>query len=415
MHAMSKMFSGVHVKKMWLVALPFLFGACLKIGDEDVDQRDAGANESVDAGRLDAGLPVSDAGKNDSGAGIVPPVTIDGGPSPSDAGIADVVLVDANLGDAGPADASATDSGFSPNPPLDAGGVVSPPPPLGQIDIDACIGETGVDEKCVLVTNASACVNEKCSKLVVVFSGGDMGCIDREGYQTVLAGYASHGYAAVCINYFETETGSAQKPYVDEASRIDLALRHATAGAWAQAYWTGENLLLEGISHGATAPVTLMARTALELQSHWQGTNLSAGCFFDGIYDPIATSELLLTGGLGCGLLYNRLLKRYCGPAATASNCDLASEEKVQEDTITNVLPLRFGLEHFKMFECGSALSPCFADLTPAEPIEVLCTRLDASPSRSCDYVSLPTDSHLTCHATHYDSCRTWFEDLLSQ
>ena len=414
MNSNSTMLSGVHATKLWLMAFPFLFGACLTVGDDDVDRPDAAANDSVDAGRTDAGAPVSDAGKNEPGADVAPPVEIDAGQSPGDAGIADVDSMDAHIPEAGSADASATDSGLFPNPSLDAGSPV-PPPPLGQIEIDECIGETGVDEKCILVTNAAACVEEKCSKLVVVFSGGEMGCVDGPGYPGVLAGYASHGYAAVCINYFETETGSAQKPYVDEASRIDLALRHATRGAWAEAYWTGENLLLEGISHGATAPVILMARTALELQPHWQGSNFSAGCFFDGIYDPIATTELLSTGGVGCGLLYNRLLKRYCGPNANASNCDLASQEKVQEDTITNVLPLRFGMAHFKMFECGSALNPCFADLTPAEPIEALCNRLDASPTRSCEYVSLPTDSHLTCHADHYDSCRVWFENLLSQ
>ena len=56
------------------------------------------------------------------------------------------------------------------------------------------------------------------------------------------------------INYFDTAEGSGTAPYVDEAARIDLAVREATTGPWARAYWTGDDLLLEGISHGATAP-----------------------------------------------------------------------------------------------------------------------------------------------------------------
>ncbi len=280
------------------------------------------------------------------------------------------------------------------------------------------MGETGVAEACTLVTNASACTGEKCSKLVVVFSGGDMGCAKGQGYATVLEGYAARGYAAVCINYFDTSEGSGAKPYIDEAARIDLAVREATTGDWARAYWTGEDLLLEGISHGATAPVVLMARTELDEAPHWHGSRVTAGCFFDGIYDVLAMAELLATGAAGgtpCQMPvpYARLLERYCGPGATADTCDLASHPKVQDDTITNVSPDEFALTHFLLFECGSALSPCFGDIVPGEPIESLCAALDASPAHACSFGALPTDSHLQCHAKEYDACRVWFEDLL--
>lgn len=299
------------------------------------------------------------------------------------------------------------------------GGDVGPKPPaVGTFTQDECLGETGVDETCTLVADASACTAEKCSKLVVVFSGGDMGCVSGKGYKDVLAGYASRGYAAVCINYFETSEGSGAKPYVDEASRIDLSLREATTGAWAQAYWTGEDLLLEGISHGATAPVIAMARTTLDDAPHWRGSHFTAGCFFDGVYDTLATESLLATGALGmkpCTLpvSYQRLLERYCGPGATASTCDLASSAKAKEDSITEVSPDAFALHDFKMVECGSALPACTGDIIPGAPVESLCANLDASPTHTCAFGSLPTDSHLTCHANEYDSCRVWFESLL--
>jgi hypothetical protein len=298
------------------------------------------------------------------------------------------------------------------------GGGEPAPPATGTIAIDACLGTTGVEERCTLVTDASACAAGPCDKLVVVFSGGEMGCVSGAGYTTVLEGYASRGYAAVCINYFDTPEGSAAAPYVDEAERIDLAVREATTGAWARAYWTGRDLLLEGISHGATAPVILMARTTLDEQAHWKGSHFTAGCFFDGSYDQAATAELLRTGAPGGGpctspVSYSRWLERYCGEGATTASCDLMTNAKAQEDTITAGLADAFAIDDFAMFECGSARPVCSGDICPAAPIEQLCKDLEASGSHTCSFVSLPNDSHLTCHRDEYDRCRQWFESIL--
>lgn len=297
-------------------------------------------------------------------------------------------------------------------------GPLEVPDPSGQITLDACLGLTGVQERCTLVTNGSACTASRCSRLVVVFSGGEQGCASGAGYRSVLAGYAAHGYAAVCINYFDTWTGAGTAPFVDQAGRIDVAVREATTGPWAQHYWTGEHLLLEGISHGAMAPVILMARTTIDDQAHWHGSRFTAGCFFDGSYDQLATAELLRTGALGgtpctSPVPYLRVLERYCGPGATDATCDLTTNAKAQVDTITSVPPVTFAIQDFKMFECGSALPACTGDIIPGAPVQALCSRLDASPTHTCSFTSLPTDGHLTCHANNYDQCRTWFEGLL--
>jgi hypothetical protein len=289
---------------------------------------------------------------------------------------------------------------------------------VGEIVLDACRGHSGVDENCTLVTDASACTTTRCPKLVVVFSGGDMGCVTGAGYDDVLAGYAGHGYAAVCINYFETATGSGTVPYLDEATRIDLAVREATRGVWAQTYWTGEDLLWEGVSHGATAPVILMARTTLDEQDHWHGRHFTAGCFFDGSYDQAATAELLRTGAVGgrpCTqpVPHTRGLERYCGPGATDVTCDLTTVPAAGQDTITTVDPASFAVADFQLFECGSALRACVGDIIPGPPIEALCTQIDGSPLHTCQFVTLPDDGHLTCHRDHFDSCRTWFESIL--
>ena len=291
------------------------------------------------------------------------------------------------------------------------------PAATGQIQMDSCIGLSGVNERCTLVTNASACTTAKCRKLVVIFSGGEMGCISGSGYQNALTAYASQGYAAVCINYFDTPTGSGEVPYVDEASRIDTAVKEATTGAWADAYWTGEHLLLQGISHGATAPVILMARTTLSAQAHWHGSAYTGGCFFDGSYNQLATANLLKTGALGGGpcttpVSHSRGLERYCGPGATTANCPLASNAKALEDTITNI-PINFPIHDFKMFECGSAGPVCTKDIIPGVPVQDLCATINSTQGYSCDFISLPNDGHLTCHANEFNQCRTWFESKI--
>lgn len=96
-----------------------------------------------------------------------------------------------SMGDAGGSDAGFIDAGAGE---VGAGDVVGSdvgavrPPASGQVVIDACLGQTGIAERCTLVTNASACTGARCSKPVVVFSGGEMGCVTGAGYHSVLAG-----------------------------------------------------------------------------------------------------------------------------------------------------------------------------------------------------------------------------------
>ena len=135
-----------------------------------------------DAGGGDVGFV--DAGASDVGGGDT------GG---SDARVLDARVLDARVLDVGGSDVGASDVGGSDVGAIDVGGsdvgaidvgggdVVGSdvgavrPPASGQVVIDACLGQTGIAERCTLVTNASACTGARCSKLVVVFSGGEMG------------------------------------------------------------------------------------------------------------------------------------------------------------------------------------------------------------------------------------------------
>jgi hypothetical protein len=346
-------------------------------------------------------------------------------PTPDAAADTTRVSLDTELMDVMPADVSFVDAirmdASSTTDLVSADVMVTPDgarePAVTTQVLASCRGVSGVNETCTLIKNASACTTTRCSKLVVVFAGGEQGCNPTTGgYAAVISSYAARGWASICINYFETSDGSAMVPYAAEAPRLDMAMREATTGTWARQYWTGEDLLIEGISHGATAPITLMARTTLDNAPHWRGTRKSGVCMFDGVYDTQAIGSFLRTGrsGMPClfPLSYTRLLSRYCGAGATEATCNLATLPSALEDTVTGVAPSEFALRDFKLFECGSALPACSDDITPRAPIEMMCSRLNAPPGSRCSFEALPNLSHLNCHAMEYDRCRTWFDSL---
>ena len=281
--------------------------------------------------------------------------------------------------------------------------------------VNECRGLAGVNETCVVVLNATACATAKCSHLVVIFSGGEMGCDSGTGYANVVANFTANGWASACLNYFETSTGSGAVPYHKEKDRLDVAIAAATASAWAAAYWTGEYLLLQGISHGASSPLVVMARYGADKQTFWKGSRGTAGCFFDGTVNQSASAELLGTGAVGgrpCTIpvAYSRWLERYCGSPVPAG-CDLATNPDAVMDLIENAPPSNFSISTWRLYECGSLLPPCSGDIIPRAPYQKLCARLTTG-NRSCEFKSLPFASHLTCHRDYGFECRGWFENL---
>jgi hypothetical protein len=287
------------------------------------------------------------------------------------------------------------------------------PPPLQTVTLHACAGMSGVNETCTIVFNATACTTAKCSRLLVLFSGGEMGCVTGAGYSAVMANYSAHGWAAACINYFETSSGSGAVPYYMERDRLDASVAAVTAGQWATAYWTGEDLLLEGISHGASSPLIVMARFGVDAQPHWQGTRATGGCFFDGTVNQSASADLLKTGARGgrpCTfpVSYERMLERYC--PANPSGCNLDTNENALLDLVADAPAANFSLKKWRMAECGSEMAPCTGDIIPMAPFQQLCAGIQKGPSHTCDWFRLPLDGHLTCHAHHAFECRMWFE-----
>ena len=296
-----------------------------------------------------------------------------------------------------------------------AAAAVRVPAPVQVATVSACFGLTGVNESCSVVLDASACTTSPCARLVVIFSGGEMGCVNGTGYASVLANYSRSGWAAACVDYFESSTGSGAAPYYQERSRLDAAVAATTNGSWAEAYWTREYLLLQGISHGASSPLIVISRFGADRQAFWRGTRGTAGCFFDGSVNQSASAELLATGGAGgqpCSfpVPYSRWLERYCGTPPPV-DCDLATNADAVLDLVENAPASNFSIPAWRLYECGSLLSPCLGDIIPRGPFERLCARLN-NGGRACEFRRLPYDSHLTCHRDHGYECRGWAEAL---
>ena len=211
---------------------------------------------------------------------------------------------------------------------LASGHAVISADPVQTVTLHGCLGMSGVNETCTVVLNGSGCSADfKCSHLVLIFPGGEVGCTIGQGYALVMANYSAHGWAVACANYFETSDGSGAVPYYLEVPRLDAVVKAATASNWSAAFWTGEYLQLQGISHGASSPLIVMSRYGLDKQPHWRGSLGTAGCFFDGTVNQSATAELLARGRNGNPCLfpvpYLRMLRRYC-PNSIAT-CDLAT------------------------------------------------------------------------------------------
>jgi hypothetical protein len=269
--------------------------------------------------------------------------------------------------------------------------------------------------------DAARCAGKACRKLAIFFAGGEQRC---DLYGGILDPLRDDGYVAVCAQIFEDATLTGDFPYHQEAARVDAVIRAIVADPGVTAAWSGEHLLLSGVSHGATAPVLAMARTKLDETPAWKGTRYTAACFFDGIYDVGALDDFVGTGDggqpcpmLGSVLSHSRAVGRYYAQPPIQHRCDNAKcfcapghSADMDADTVTTLPASVFAVADWKLIECGSALDACTKDVIPAAPIQTLCQNIDTDPSHTCVYESMPNDSHSQCAGVGIARCRDWFD-----
>jgi hypothetical protein len=141
------------------------------------------------------------------------------------------------------------------------------PPSTLRRTLDGC--RDAVDEPCFWLGRfdpAHCSGPAPCDKLVILFSGGDMGCDNTlsDAYNRIIDAYIGDAVIFVCGGLFLTNGAAGALPYNEEADRVNLLMQSITADPQIQQVWTGRDLLISGASHGATAPVIAMARTAFD-------------------------------------------------------------------------------------------------------------------------------------------------------
>jgi hypothetical protein len=123
-----------------------------------------------------------------------------------------------------------------------------------------------------------------------------------------------------------------------------------------KAAWDGSSLLVTGVSHGATIPVTTVARTAFDDAAAWHGSAHTGVCLFDGIYYLAVLDEFLGTGNAGAPcrvpLSHGRMIGRYYTSEPmvhSCSNnkcaCDPDHAPTMDNDTIDSVAAAEFSIK----------------------------------------------------------------------
>jgi hypothetical protein len=272
----------------------------------------------------------------------------------------------------------------------------------------------------------TTCANRGCKRLVIYFSGGQESCPDPGRGNSYLAYYRERGYVAVCAMAFQTSTGSGQFPRHKEAARFDALVRGIAADPAIQGAWSGEHLLLSGVSHGGSGPVVAMATTAFDDQPSWRGSKYTGACFYDGTYDVPGLLQFHASNQcrtIGSVVPYERTYSRYCAwPARAGGNLPATwpapatcANADTMADTVASASVDAFAIHDWKLVECGSALDPCLQDVLPAPAIAALCARIAATPGYSCAPESFPNIGHIACgiEASSIGSCHAWFDQQL--
>jgi hypothetical protein len=163
---------------------------------------------------------------------------------------------------------------------------------------------------------------------VVYWAGGNQTCddVDSSGkgdFDSLLSHYVERGFIAACAQPYTTEEAAGDYPYHMEWDRMHYLmqrLRHDTSEIW-----DGSHLLISGASHGATAPMVVIARhrALKDYATVWTGSSHTAVVMFDGISNPRSLEEWAgsQATGSGCGLFHRRWVGRYGDGSPLAHSC----------------------------------------------------------------------------------------------
>ena len=309
----------------------------------------------------------------------------------------------------------------------------TPIPAEDEAYVEECNGLNSVNQDCYYRYryDPERCGSDaRCSKLVIFFSGGEMNCDDSygdasAGYSQILKRYSEDGYVAVCAGlYIEGHENDEVRrvPRHSEKDRIHELISAIRESEAIQELWDGSRLLMSGVSNGATVPVVVMARHTIDDSAEWKGSQKTAACFYDGIYDVIEVDNQLKRYPISCqGVRNASICYRYTGDADCPVDPDPGNSDVIL-DSVTTVDPSEYAITDWKIIECGSNLPVPICgiigdwdrDWITKGPMESLCHQIDGGTNHNCILDPLPDQGHLSCSSTDsgIDKCRLWFNGL---
>lgn len=295
------------------------------------------------------------------------------------------------------------------------------------IDMAGCDGIGPGTEDCHarLLWHPAACGGGPCKRLVVYWSGGEQSCADGN-YDATIGHYADAGFVAACAQTFTTSDEAGRYPYADELDRMShiiARLRQEAGGAW-----DGSELLIAGVSHGATAPVAAIAsgRVFHEQPEVWTGRDRTAVVLFDGISNPAALEEWTATQS-NCASWHSRFVGRYgdgaplvhrCGNGACYCANPPHAADWARDTTVIGATspPSPYECDDFtgdadtsilyRYVSCGGGSAPpcgMLGTIIPDDQQTAPAQALDGCPGVTVSYQDLPGCAHIVCGG--WDSC----------
>ncbi len=170
-----------------------------------------------------------------------------------------------------------------------------------------------------IIWDVSHC-EKGCDRLLVYWAGGDQTCHEG-GYDPLLEKYAAKSFIAACAQPFMTGDEAGNYPFYKEFDRMDRVMESIRKDVYQ--IWTGKNLLISGISHGAGASLITIAanRSLADHSDNWTGLDHTAVILYDGMSN-LAKLEEWFGEKDGCGYMHQRTVGRYGDGSPFTHSCE---------------------------------------------------------------------------------------------
>lgn len=292
------------------------------------------------------------------------------------------------------------------------------------VALPACDGRGPGTEDChyrLLIDPQFCSPSKPCDKLLVYWSGGEGGC--RLGtYDGLLVTYSKAGYVAVCAQPYTTSDATGAHPFYVEFDRMDHILQTLRARADVKAAWTGNKLLIGGVSHGASGPLIAIANKAA-LKNHaanWTGKTMTAILANDGI-SKAATLDSWASQDGSCATVHSRWVGRYgdgapllhlcsngkcyCSNPAHKADWDKDNVQLGSADspyTCSDVTPASGKTVLYRFVACsGGTAAPCglLGDVIPDDQQSLAFDGIKACAGVTASYQRYANCPHTLCGA----------------